>query len=69
MVTKKLHPGSVPSLPEVFPGQNERVEGIEGSASGPVHALVEPITEPTFLDSGRIVLEVEDVPQTGSEKS
>ncbi|QCR54550.1 hypothetical protein C1N80_13850 [Brachybacterium sp. SGAir0954] len=45
-----------PSLPEVFPGQNERADGIEIAYESGATEHVDPTTGSSFLDSGTITL-------------
>ncbi|MGO1976778.1 hypothetical protein [Brachybacterium tyrofermentans] len=49
-----LRPGGVPSLPEYFPGANERVSGIEIASEPEGTSLVEDHPEASFLETGRI---------------
>ena len=45
-----------PSLPEVFPGQNERADGFEIAHESAATEHVDPSAGPSFLDSGTITL-------------
>ncbi|UVY83530.1 hypothetical protein NLU66_15110 [Brachybacterium sp. NBEC-018] len=45
-----------PSLPEVFPGQNERADGIEIAHESGATEHLGPSADPSFLDSGTITL-------------
>ncbi|MGP5697264.1 hypothetical protein [Brachybacterium alimentarium] len=50
----RLRPGGIPSLPEYFPGANERVTGIEIAAEVDSTSLMEERTDPSFLETGRM---------------
>ena len=50
----RLRPGGIPSLPEYFPGANERVTGIEIAAEADSTSLMEERTDPSFLETGRM---------------
>lgn len=52
----RLRPGGLSSIPELFPGEKEKVDGIEISQEAQTEGLVEPRTEPSFLDGGPITL-------------
>ena len=49
-----LRPGGVPSLPEYFPGANERVSRIEIASEPEDTSLVEDRPDASFLETGRI---------------
>ena len=54
MSRDRLRPGGIPSLPEYFPGANERVTGIEIAAEADSTSLMEERTDPSFLETGRM---------------
>ena len=49
-----------PSLPEVFPGQNERADGIEIAHEAQGTELADASPGPSFLDAGTITLRPSD---------
>jgi hypothetical protein len=62
MVRSRLTPGAIPSLPELYPGEKS-VESIEISHEADSTSLQEADAGSSFLDTGRITLEV---PATGA---
>lgn len=65
-----LRPGGVPSLPEYFPGANERVSGIEIASEQEDTSLVEDRPDASFLETGRIRIELpsDDVGDQGAAR-
>ncbi|MFC5297249.1 hypothetical protein [Brachybacterium tyrofermentans] len=61
-----LRPGGVPSLPEYFPGANERVSGIEIASEQEDTSLVEDRPDASFLETGRIRIELPSDPEDGT---
>ncbi|GAA1488598.1 hypothetical protein [Brachybacterium sacelli] len=51
-----LRPGGLSSIPELFPGEKEKVEGLEIAQEAQAESQVEPRAEPSFLDGGPITL-------------
>lgn len=59
-------PGGLSSIPELFPGEKEKVEGVEIAQEAQAEALIEPRTAPSFLDDGSITLHL---PPENSERA
>lgn len=59
MIRNRLRAGGIPSLPELYPGE-KKVESVELARASESTSLDEPISEPSFLETGRITLDAAD---------
>lgn len=62
-----FRPGGVPSLPEYFPGANERVSGLEIVSEQESTSLVEDRPDASFLETGRIQISLPSGPDDGAD--